>query len=93
MDPAAAYDDHVLVHCLACDACAVIDERPGVVRRTCPQCGFVKDASPHTGEAVGRPWLRFAHNFLSIYNSGETIFGERLWFGGEVLRRPSALGA
>jgi hypothetical protein len=79
VESAAAYDNHVLVHCLACDACAVIDERSGFLRLTCTHCGFVKEMPPDSGKTSGRPWLRSRVNFLSVYNGGESVFGERLW--------------
>ena len=47
----AAFDDHVLVHCPKCDACATVDAASGLVRLTCSACGYVQEAryGPYSG--------------------------------------------
>jgi uncharacterized C2H2 Zn-finger protein len=71
VEPAEAYDDHVLVHCPQCDARAMIDARSGFERLTCPTCGLVK-----TTNASGPLHVR---SLLAVYDSGNSNFGERLW--------------
>jgi hypothetical protein len=71
VEPSAAFDDHVLVHCPRCDACAIIDER---LRLTCASCGFTK------GETSA---LLIPRSLLAVYNDGNSLFGERLWLATE----------
>lgn len=89
VEPAAAYDDHVLVHCPRCDARAVIDAHSGFVRLTCPICGLVKETQPK--RAASGPL--YPRSLLAVYNSGNSMFGERLWLETTCCGGPAALGA
>jgi hypothetical protein len=75
VEPESAYDDHVLVRCPRCDARAVIGARSGFERFTCATCGLVKETLPK-GVAAGPLHPR---SLLAVYNSGNTMFGARLW--------------
>lgn len=71
VEPAAPYDDHVLVHCPRCNEKAMIHGRMGTVRLTCPTCAFVQ-ATQLPGPVSSGSWLE-------RYNEGEAMFGESLW--------------
>ena len=76
--PHAAFDDHVLVHCPKCDEAATIDARSGAVRVTCTACGYVKEVQPRSAALRLIPL-----SALTVYNSGNTILGARLWLETE----------
>ena len=67
--------DHVLVHCPRCTKRSTIDRRSGVLRITCLACGFINEERGQRPEEtrLSRRWA------LNVYNSGDTLFGARLW--------------
>jgi hypothetical protein len=69
VEPAAVYDDHVLVHCPQCDACATVNARSGFTRLTCPTCGLVKEEASALS----------SRHLMELYNVGSGVFGARLW--------------
>jgi hypothetical protein len=75
-DPAAAYDDHALVHCPSCDRCATVRRRTGALRLTCAHCGYVATALRQNLEPGPM-------SFLVVYNERRPPFDAPLWLETE----------
>jgi hypothetical protein len=78
VDPAAAYDDHVLVHCPGCDGRAVVRAHAGGLRLTCDNCGHSATDAPSR-----RHFERGPDASLEAYNEQRLPFGARLWLEAE----------
>lgn len=74
VDPAAAYDDDVLVHCPKCDRRAAVRRHGGDLRLTCGHCGYAATPPQSRRHFEPRPDAS-----LEAYNEGRLPFDARLW--------------